>query len=276
MVNAKTTGQVRALLRKRHEGLEWAYFEEVGNRTGCGVTTFADAVAQNLWPSRGQELHGFEIKVQRSDLLHELKRPDKAETIHQYCDRWWLVLGHKDLIKTGELPPTWGLLAPRGSKLVQVIAAPKLDPKPLDRGFVCSLMRNFAAQSSAQDDVKARIDQAREAGEKYGEHLASRRVRNLEASLERETKALQELRERVRAFESASGCSLGYRFENTVAVGEAVRLLLSQQRVTEELRQARVRVDALRNLVYDQTRLRDELAKIAEGMVTDTAESRTE
>ena len=100
-----------------------------------------DALAMAMWRSLGLEVHGFEIKLSRSDWLREKRQPFKAEELCLYCDRWWLVLGDKDIVKDGELPPTWGLLIPRGKSLVVSVNALKLTPISLDRVFIASILR---------------------------------------------------------------------------------------------------------------------------------------
>ena len=136
---------VANLLHKRFKAPEFAFLQEVRNETGLAtVDRYADAIAMNLWPSRGMEVHGFEIKVSRADLLSELKNPSKSSPIQAFCDRWWLVLSDKSLIKPGELPPTWGLMVVRGTTQLRVEAeAVKLEPQPPSIGFVASLLRNF-------------------------------------------------------------------------------------------------------------------------------------
>lgn len=135
---------VRAALRKRYAAPEFALFEEVRNGTGGYGTRSADAVAMGLWPSRGIEIHGIEIKVRRSDWLSELKNPQKADEIAQYCDRWWLAVGDETVVKSGELPATWGLVVLRGDVLVQRIEAPALSPIPPSRMFIAALLRRVA------------------------------------------------------------------------------------------------------------------------------------
>ena len=100
-----TTEELRALLRKKYAAPEYALFEEVRNGTGFSrsVTRSADALAYSLWPSRGLELHGFELKISRSDWQRELLKPAKAEALQQFCDRWWVV-APVDLVQPGELP----------------------------------------------------------------------------------------------------------------------------------------------------------------------------
>src|SRR4051812_49014156 len=98
-------------LQKRHAPPEWAYFEEMRNGTGYarGART-ADALAFSLWPSRGLELHGIEVKVHRSDWLREKGDPDKAEEIGKFCERWWLATTEGVVADVGEIPSAWGWL----------------------------------------------------------------------------------------------------------------------------------------------------------------------
>lgn len=134
---------VRAALRKRYAAPAWALLEEVRNKTGYGggPERYADALAMSLWPSRGLELHGFEIKASRGDWLRERDDPEKAEAISAYCDRWWLVVQSDGIVLDGELPPTWGLLVLRGKVLATVTEAAKREPKAIGRAFLASLLR---------------------------------------------------------------------------------------------------------------------------------------
>lgn len=156
------------LLNKRFSQPAYALFYEVRNRTGYshgGRERYADALALSLWPSRGLDLYGFEVKHARSDWLRELNDPEKAEAIAQYCDYWFVVVPNDDIVKVDELPKAWGLLVARGAKLVTVKDAPKRKAKPWTRAFVASLLRNahehvmrHIARSTPNDQVEAKIE----------------------------------------------------------------------------------------------------------------------
>ena len=150
-------GDVRAALTRKFCAPEWAIFYEVAQGTGARGGRFADAVAMNLWPSRGCELHGFEIKVSRSDWLNELKQPEKSMPIQRFTDRWWIVTP-TDVIKPGELPPTWGHYIVKGNGLNVATEAPKLDREGPDRPFLAALLRR--AHEHAQAAIKHGIDDA--------------------------------------------------------------------------------------------------------------------
>ena len=112
------------------------------------VMRTADFLAQDLWEGKGLDLHGHEVKVSRSDWLHELADPTKAEAIKRYCDRWWLVVPTKAIVRD-DLPDDWGLLViGKGGALRVAKSAPPLDPEPWPPTFRASLMRAVAKTSA--------------------------------------------------------------------------------------------------------------------------------
>jgi hypothetical protein len=139
-----------AALRARYDPREWAVLGGVRNATGYSTRQVrtADAVALNLWPSKGCPLLGFELKVARSDWLRELKQPEKSWEIMKFCDQWWIA-ATPGVVKREELPKTWGLLELQNGKLKVIRQAPNLeDVQPLSKGFIVSLFREVAAQAS--------------------------------------------------------------------------------------------------------------------------------
>lgn len=185
----------------------------------------------SLYPSRGLELHGLEIKVSRNDWLRELKDPSKAEEIARHCDRWWLVVGDAAIVQPGELPPTWGLLVPRGKALVVKTEAPPLTdgPGPLTRPFLAAILRNLAegqADAVPRSSIEAEVRKARAEG--------------IETGQERERSAFEELRARIARFEEASGIEID-RW-SAGRVGEAVKFLLNS-----DVEQRRRQLESLRD-----------------------------
>lgn len=115
---------------------------------GYGNPRRADFIAQDCLPHKGLLLHGHEVKVSRSDWLTELRDPLKAETVKRYCDRWWLVVSDKDIVRD-DLPDGWGLLAPdRTGRLRVFRSAPPLTPEPTPPAFRAALMRAVAATAT--------------------------------------------------------------------------------------------------------------------------------
>ncbi len=127
-------------LASRFEHPRYALFSELGY-VGVGSGRM-DAMAMAMWRSLGLEVHGFEIKISRSDWLREIKQPHKADEFFQYCNRWWLCVADQAIVKNGELPPKWGLLVPHAQGLKAVVEAQALKPEPLDRAFVAEILRH--------------------------------------------------------------------------------------------------------------------------------------
>lgn len=90
----------------------------------------------------GLELIGYEIKISRSDWLRERKDPLKSIPVKQFCDRWYLLVSELKIVTYAEeLPPDWGLKYIENGQIRTMIEAPKLNPIPIDRPFLASLMR---------------------------------------------------------------------------------------------------------------------------------------
>lgn len=220
---AVTAEEVRALLRARFAAPEWALLFEVKNRTGSGPGRSGDALAMNLWPSRGLELHGFEIKVSRQDWLRELRRPEKSENLQQYCERWWLVAGDASIVQPGELPATWGLMVVRGRRVVATREAPLL--VPMDRIFMASVLRNAAQNLTDGPEVEAIVQlQVKERMKGAEERCRSRLGFNQDES--------NRLKESVRLFEEASGIQINEY--NGERLGEKLNALLKSDRLLED------------------------------------------
>lgn len=121
-----------------------------GGWWGTGPLRTADALVVDLWPSSGHLVHGFEVKVSRSDWLTELKDPDKAEAFKPYCDHWWLVVPDVEIVRS-DLPLGWGLLAVgKDGRLRQRKAAPKLDRQPMPFEMTAAWLRAVAKTRQRQ------------------------------------------------------------------------------------------------------------------------------
>jgi hypothetical protein len=67
---ALTAIRIREAIAKRWAAPEYAVMWEVGRATGVvSNQRYADAVIMSLWPSRGLELHGVEIKDTSDSVL---------------------------------------------------------------------------------------------------------------------------------------------------------------------------------------------------------------
>ncbi len=136
------------MLRKEWPHPDFAFIQEFRGGTGWSRQSSADAIAMDLWPSRGLKLVGFEVKTSRADWLKELKQPEKCEPIKQFCDKWYLVVDDTKIVKRfqdEEVPDDWGYMCVSYSswppKLEIKKDAPQLKPNPIDKLFLASLMR---------------------------------------------------------------------------------------------------------------------------------------
>jgi len=216
---AFTTQELEDLIGNRFCAPAWAFIPQVRSGTGyLKQVRTADAIAMGLWPSRGMELHGFEIKAYRGDWLNELKNPEKAEEIAQFCDFWWIV-APKNLIKIEELPTPWGLMVPHGSTTKTIKQAEKLKSEPIDKPFLAAILRRAQEVITPQ----AKINKAFKEGKEKG--LAER-----DRSTEWERDQHKELKETIYAFEKAAGITINTWQRGNI--GDAVRMVLDGEHLT--------------------------------------------
>lgn len=123
---------------------------QVASSTG-GANNIADLMVLGAWHSSGNHLDGFEVKVSRADWLNEVKDPSKCQASKKFCHRWWLVIADAAMVKDGELPEDWGMMAVVNGALKVIKQAPILQPVPLEIDFVASLLRTDARDTIPQD-----------------------------------------------------------------------------------------------------------------------------
>lgn len=132
-------------LEASFEEREFAFMRQVSNGTGFAARRHLDAIAMSLWPSRGLELLGFEVKCDRSDFRRELKQPEKADDVAKHLDRFYIV-APKDVVPKDELPAAWGLYeigekTVRKAKEAMMIGEPKA---AVPRSFLAAVLRRSA------------------------------------------------------------------------------------------------------------------------------------
>jgi len=127
-----------------HFGPGYIKLTQIRAATGFADENTADAMVFGDWPSTGNVLHGFEVKISRADWLNEVRNPNKNNSVKGYCNYWWLVIADEKMVKPDELPDDWGMMIWQGrnKKLKVVKKAPLLDPQPLPNHFIASLMRH--------------------------------------------------------------------------------------------------------------------------------------
>lgn len=206
--------EIRGLLANRYQAPTYAFFEEVSNGTGAYHSNYADAVACGLWPSAGLETEGFEIKSVRGDWLNELKNPQKASAVFQYCHRWWLV-AEKGVAKLDEIPAPWGFYEVVNGKFFKRKPAPLLTPAPMPPHFIASLLRRATENVTPNSAIhKIRQDEYKRGQE------------SKEEEVKRAQSELKKYEEKVSVFEQASGIDILHTWTGGKEIGAAVKFVL--------------------------------------------------
>lgn len=200
---------------------EYAVLSQVRNCTGfSGQIRTADALIMSLWPSRGLELAGVEIKIDRRDWIREKDDPEKADAIGKYCDRWWIVTP-PDIVKPDEVPSAWGhmIWVEEKTKWTVVKPAELLQAKPITKDFLAALLRKASESSvplaSIDDQVKEAVEQ---------------KTKMLTANLKKAQEDVRMFKQRILDFESASGVSIGindWTYPEPKELGLAVRQVMN-------------------------------------------------
>jgi hypothetical protein len=214
---------VKACLRLRWPDEEYLHIEEAptdSSRQGRKL----DVLVVAFWQSRGLAVDGVEIKVSPSDWKRELTNPAKADFWWKHVNRFWVAVPAKiaERVKV-DIPPTWGLLACEpGERPVVIVRAPHHDRAPLPWPTTVGLLR--AASDAGVNALRRAEHRGRDAGFKAGQERAERNSPDGAAKA-----ALDAMRERVSAFEAASGLDISTTW-NAKAMGDAARLVHNEIR----------------------------------------------
>lgn len=237
---AELTAQLRGALKARYDPSEWLLFEEVGFNEARGLyggrMRVADAIAVHLWRSRGNEVHGFELKATRADWQRELNTVGKADAAGRHCHRWWVVAPPK-IVALDELPATWGLLELNrvGKLTVRKQATRVTDPEPLSVSRLITWVGYKLGRTPADEELKREYERGREAG-----------VEQERARMRHSGESEEQLRALVETFEQAAGVRLTEW--DVERVGKAVRFVQRDglKRYRKELEDAaRAHLEAL-------------------------------
>lgn len=159
------TDEIIKRLSVKYTSPHFGFLTQVRNGTGYKSDRTTDAMAMSLWPSRGLHVYGFEVKASRGDWLGELKKPEKAEAMAKYCHYWYLVIGHKEIIKDDELPKTWGLIVPHGNGLkIKKEAEFNENAVVFDYLMLAGIFRNVADHCVPKEIVDIEIKKGVESG----------------------------------------------------------------------------------------------------------------
>jgi hypothetical protein len=231
--------------------------EEVRDATGFDGVRTADAMAIGLYRSRGKAVWGFEMKVSRADWLKELKQPEKSESILRFCDYWAVVVSDKNIVKEGELPPSWGMYVAQKNRLKRLVPCPKLTPVPMSITMLTALLYNVDHKHKKLEEKRLR--------EEYEKGYAVGQKRTYDSGWEKNFKSLEE---KVKLFENASGLQIEYGWNNA-KLGETVNALLKSKeklkRVLDDTTWGITRAEQIKKCLQESKEIMEKVLEKKEG-----------
>ena len=217
-----TSSEIIALLMKRYpeDRGEYVTAAEVAEANGGGGRR-CDFLALSCWPFSGYIIHGFEIKVTRSDWLRELAQVDKADAVGRFCQKWWLV-APAGVAKLEELPTGWGLLEATEKGLRVAQHATKREAVPITPAFMAALIRNVAKGGVGTAEKQA----SWQSGYQAGRESLQREMDRVKQGKEQVDGWHKELLEQVQAFRKETGIDIVNRgFRDKLPPAAAVRFI---------------------------------------------------
>lgn len=176
----------------------YACIFEVRDGAGHSGNRTIDVIVMNLWPSRGLDIWGIEIKASRSDWLREVKNPEKADKIFSMVNSFFVAVADKDIIKPGELPKDWGLLVPHGKSMKFVEPGVHKDVE-VSRSFLAAMLKATQTRTPAEIIRQTAYNKGFEEGRKVvADDYHANRMKN----------HLNELQKSVNEFQEASGLKI--------------------------------------------------------------------
>lgn len=210
------------LLRNKYPASEYVLIEEVSDASGFSRSRSLDFMVINLWESRGLAITGIERKSSRTDWLKELKTPEKQENHFKYCDYFYLLTDKENIARVEEIPDAWGWLHVVNNRMIRVRKqAPKLTPAPVNRSFLCAMLRRAACKTNwvHKDDLDERIKTE-----------AERALKERNNTLERKASEYDKLLKQVSEFENASGLDIQHSWgEELARIGKAVSIIKNNE-----------------------------------------------
>ncbi len=119
------------------------------------------------------------------------------------------------MAELSEIPETWGWMTAKGSKIVTMKEAPKLNPEPITKSFAICLIRRAVEGLIHQSEIKDQITEATESGKRMMKH----EVEHSKREQENAEKIIDE-------FEKASGVNIKRHRWELGDIGKAVKTIM--------------------------------------------------
>lgn len=213
-------------LEERFSGDGWIYLREVPDGTTVNATRRADAMAMGLWKTTGIHLHGFELKVSRSDWRSEMQDLLKSDTFISKCHFWWLV-APKEVAKLEEIPANWGWLAPTSDgKTLRVQKQPTKNQPSLSYEFLAAILRSARKSNTEEAEIKRQVEAAYRKGRQDAHDHLTAGSRRLESGYKQK---LEQMIDFLGHVEKATGLDLRRYQTMPERLGKVVKLVLACQ-----------------------------------------------
>lgn len=153
-----TAKEVLQALDLMHPARQWAFFVELRVGTGYNFTTKIygwsdynpeqriDAFALDIWPSHHWRRIAYEVKVSRSDFLHEIANPQKRQTAMMLANEFYFAVP-AGLVEKDEIPEDCGLVTVKDGRAQVVKRAPSHEIGDMPMPFVASIARRVCSRS---------------------------------------------------------------------------------------------------------------------------------
>jgi len=141
------TEEVLEVLKNMHDPRKWAFFEELRIGTGYGKDSEQrfDAWAIHYYPSKRNVTRCYELKVSKSDFMHEVKKPFKRRAGLRLSNEFYFVTP-KGLLSDDDINkmPECGLMEVDKAGLITTrVKAAHRSIHPPNWLFLSSLCRRF-------------------------------------------------------------------------------------------------------------------------------------
>ncbi len=175
-----TSNTIKSLIAIKYGAEKWAgrhaVFFELRDGTGIYAGQSMDAFVMDLWPSGKLSRYAFEVKISRSDFLHELKQPDKRKWAMDISNEFWFVCA-PGVAKPEEIPEDCGLMvcSKNAKNLRRVTQAKYREAIDLDLIQVAAIMRSAFRKNPLPDTLSWKYAGQEITKEMLDELIADRR-----------------------------------------------------------------------------------------------------
>lgn len=144
---------------------------EVKNASGFDFHRSLDAVLMNTYPSSGLVFHGIEIKVDKADLMNEIRQPEKHEAFYPYLD-FFSIACPSEIIDLDQIPKFWGVLCPDKTGRIRwkrkALPLHEATSKTVDRAFTVAFLRSICLRGDDKAELVDLLNQKFEEGKQRG------------------------------------------------------------------------------------------------------------